>query len=195
MAVVPIIKIPDEILNQKSEKVGKLDEATKNLIKNLLDTLQAAQNPEGSGLAAPQIGILKRVCIARKFLPNPNNPNKPLIQDVVLINPKIISSSKDVELGWEGCLSIPDEYGKVQRTKKVKIKALNEEGEEVRINASGFFARVIQHEIDHLEGILFTSKLVGNTITEKELDKILEKEKKTAKLKLRNGQKLTKNRW
>ena len=177
MAVVPIIKIPDEILNQKSEKVRKVDEETKNLIKNLLDTLQAAQNPEGAGLAAPQIGILKRVCIARKFLPNPNNPNKPLIQDVVFINPKIISSSKDVELGWEGCLSIPDEYGKVQRPKKVKIKALNEEGEEVRINASGFFARVIQHEIDHLEGVLFTSKVVGNTITEKELDKILEKEK------------------
>ena len=77
---------------------------------------------------------------------------------MVFINPKIISSSKDVALGWEGCLSIPDEYGKVQRPKKVKIKALNEEGEEVRINASGFFARVIQHEIDHLDGILFIDK-------------------------------------
>ena len=177
MAVVPIVKIPDVILNRKSEKIGKFDDETKKLIYNLLDTLQAAKNPEGAGLAAPQIGILRRVCIARKFLPNPNNPNKPLIQDVVLVNPKIISSSKESELGWEGCLSIPDTYGKVQRSKKVKVKALNEEGEEVRISASGFFARVIQHEIDHLEGILFTSKVVGNTITEKELDKILEKEK------------------
>jgi len=177
MAVVPIVKIPDEILNKKCGKVDKLDEDAKKLVKNLLDTLRAAKNPEGAGLAAPQIGVSKRVCIARRFLPNPNNESKPLIQDYVLINPKIISSSNETDLGWEGCLSIPDSYGKVLRAKKVKVKALNEEGEEVKINASGFFARIIQHEIDHLDGILFTSKLVGNTITEKELDKILKEEK------------------
>lgn len=174
MSVTPILTVPNEILNKKAEKVLKFDAETKKIIQDMLDTLIAAKNPEGAGLAAPQIGILKRIIIARRFYADPQNPNNTITKEYIFVNPKIISNSVEQELGYEACLSIPDTYGKVQRYKKVKIKAQNENGEEIRINATGFFARVIQHEIDHLEGILFTSKVIGETITEKELDKLYE---------------------
>ncbi len=174
MAVLPIVTIPNEVLTKKCQRVEKVDDEVKALAKNLVDTLLNARNPEGAGLSAPQLGILKRVIVARKFTENPNNPNETLSQEYVLINPKIISLSEEKEIDWEGCLSIPDTYGKVERAKKIKVKALNESGEEIRISASGFFARVILHEIDHLDGILFTSKTKGEILNETELDKLFE---------------------
>lgn len=171
MAVVPIIKIPDPILNQKCQVVRQVDEETKRIVQNLKDTLEAAQNPQGAGLSATQIGISKRICIVRRFMTNPETQEE-TIKEYVLINPEMTSISNAKEIRWEGCLSVPNLLGKVERTKRIKLIALNENGEKVKIEASGFFARVIQHEIDHLDGILFTSKTVGPTITEKELDKL-----------------------
>ncbi|MDC0449039.1 peptide deformylase [bacterium] len=177
MAVVPILTVPNPLLEQKCKKVEKVDEETKQLVQNLLDTLRDAKDPEGAGLAAPQVGVLKRVCIVRKFLPNPDpNSTRPYTtQEQVLINPKIISADKETTLDYEGCLSIPNTYGKVLRAKKLKIKALDELGNKIRIKANDEYARIIQHEMDHLDGILFTTKLVGETLTEKELDKLYEK--------------------
>jgi len=174
MSVVPILTVPDEILNQPAEKVREVDAATKKAIKDMLDTLRDAKDPEGAGLAAPQIGVLKQIIIARRFYPNPENPEETLSKEHVFVNPKIISSSKETELGIEGCLSIPDTYGMVERPKKVKIKALDENGVPVRKTVTGFFGRIVQHEMDHLEGILFTSKIVGETYTEEQLDKMAE---------------------
>ena len=91
-----------------------------------------------------------------------------------MINPKIISQSKDTIVEYEGCLSVPNSYGKVERNKKVKIKAQDESGETIRLTASGFFSAVIQHEIDHLNGVLFTSKTIGGLLTEKEFDQFLD---------------------
>ena len=175
MSVVPIVTIPSEILNKPTEKVGAAEVAgteIKQLIQNLLDTVLAAKDPIGAGLAAPQIGVSKRVCVVRRFYQNPENPDEDLTKEYVLINPKIISSSDETVLGIEGCLSVPDTYGNVERAKKIKIKALNEKGEPIRMSESGFMARVIQHEIDHLDGILFTTKITGKTYTEAELDEI-----------------------
>ncbi len=179
MAVVPIIKIPDEVLTQQCAKVKAVDDETKQLIQNLLDTLSAAKNPEGAGLAAPQIGSLKRVCVVRKFLPNPDGSETVITKDYVLVNPKLISASEDMDIHYEGCLSIPDTYGQVKRHKKIKVSALDENGNEIKINTSGFFARVIQHEMDHLDGILFTSKMIGKVLTEQELDNLNSKDSKT----------------
>ncbi|MBI2414237.1 peptide deformylase [candidate division WWE3 bacterium] len=172
MPVCKIVTIPDEVLLTPTKKIVDFNIDTQELIKNLLDTVRKAKDPEGAGLAAPQIGISKRACVVRDFFVNPMNRDEVLSHDYVLINPKIISASKETELDIEGCLSIPLVYGKVERAKKVKIKALNEHGEEIRFMASGFLARVVQHEIDHLDGILFTSKLVGRPYTEEELEEI-----------------------
>ncbi|MBN1162143.1 peptide deformylase [Patescibacteria group bacterium] len=177
MAVKPIVTIPDERLYKKTIKVKEFDKEIKELVQNLKDTVLSAKEPEGAGLAAPQIGSDKRVCIVRNFFLDPDNNNLEASEDFILINPKIISKSKETELDFEGCLSVPDIYGKVQRYRKIKVKALNETGELIRLSASGFFSRTIQHEIDHLNGEIFTDKVVGNIYTLKELEE-LEKEKK-----------------
>jgi peptide deformylase len=173
MSVVPILTVPHEKLYQKCEKVTKFDGETKKIIQDLRDTLDQARNPEGAGLAAPQIGELKNIIVVRNFVHNPAHPREPLIEEFVLVNPKMISTSKEILTDWEACLSVPNVYGRVERFKKIKVKALNENGEDIRLTASGFFATVIQHEMDHLEGIIFTSKVIGETLSEKELDNLL----------------------
>ena len=171
MAVVPILTTPNDILHKPAEKIREFDAETKKLITDLLDTLRDAKDPEGAGLAAPQIGVLKRALIARRFYRDPDNPEIELSKEYVFVNPKIISSSEELVSGMEACLSIPDTYGLVERPKKIKVKALDEHGEVVRKTLTGFMARIVQHEIDHLDGILFTDKLVdGKTYTEQELD-------------------------
>lgn len=172
MAVLEIVTIPNKILETKAEKIVDFGAETKELVKNLLDTVRKAHDPEGAGLAANQIGIAKRACIVRDFFVNPQNEDEIIAKDYVLINPKIISASKETELDIEGCLSVPNVYGRVERAKRIKVKAQDENGNEIRLSASGFLARVIQHEIDHLDGILFTTKLVGKAYTDDELEEL-----------------------
>jgi len=171
MAVRKIVLVPDTILT-KTSKPGIIDESTKTLVQDLIDTLEAATHPQGAGIASVQIGELKRVCIVKKFSPDPDNPENELSTTFILINPEILTASEAKGLAWEGCLSIPDTYGQVERSKRVRVKSLDLNGNEFTLKAEGFLARVIQHEIDHLNGILFTSKIVGKTFTEKELDEL-----------------------
>lgn len=189
MAVVPIITTPNKTLETPCEKVridnsktgkDRLDRETQEFVQNLLDTLLNAKDPEGAGLAAPQIGVLKQVCIARSFYPNPENHEEIISKEHVLINPKIISTSDDTDFRFEGCLSIPDTYGQVERSTKIKVKYIDENGQSVRKTVNGFLARVMQHEIDHLHGILFTTKIIGETVTEEEMDEIIATEEKEA---------------
>jgi len=142
----------------------------------LLDTVRVAKDPEGAGLSATQIGISKRMCVVRNFFEDPLNPDEVSSDDIVLINPKIIQYSEEKNVDWEGCLSVPDAYGLVERAEKIKITAKDIDGNIIKIKAEGFFARTIQHEVDHLDGILFTSKIEGKTLTQKEFDKIMEKQ-------------------
>lgn len=183
MAIVPIVTVPNKTLETPCEKVSidnsksgkdRLDEETQELIQNLLDTLLEARDPEGAGLAAPQIGSTKRICIARRFLPNPEDAGETISKEYVMINPKIISMSDDTDIHFEGCLSIPDTYGQVERPSKIKVKYIDENGDPVRKTVTGYLARVMQHEIDHLDGILFTTKLIGETLTENEMDNLVE---------------------
>ena len=169
MAVKQIVKAPDKILTTPCKDVAAFDADLKNLVADLLDTLEVQKNPEGAGLAAPQLGVLKRVCIVRKFSKDAeNNETK---KDIVLVNPKITSSSPATDIRWEACLSIPAILGQVKRAKRVTIMASDALGKPLKIKAEGFFARTIQHEIDHLDGILFTSKLIGEPLTDEEFDK------------------------
>lgn len=172
MAIKKIVLVPDEILEEQCQEVTEFDESIKQLAQNLIDTVKDAKDPEGAGLAAPQIGVLKRVCVVRNFFTNPQNPNELISNEFILINPKVISESKETYLDIEGCLSIPDTYGTVERFNNIEVEAQNINGEKFIINAEGFFGRVIQHEMDHLDGILFTTKLVGDTYTGNQLDKM-----------------------
>ena len=147
MALRTIRTYKEEVLRKKSRKVDVVNNRIKILIEDMLDTMYEA---DGVGLAAPQVGILKRVIVVD-------------IADgagaVALINPEILYS-EGLTIEEEGCLSIPGEIGSVERPQKVRIRALNAEGEKVEIEAEDLFARALCHEIDHLDGILFTDKVI-----------------------------------
>ena len=143
MAIRNIIQVGDETLRKKSVEVTEFDDKLHVLLDDMADTLRYA---DGAGLAAPQVGVLKRVFIV-------------MMDDVIyeFINPRFIKT-KGVQNGQEGCLSVKGKFGKVQRFMNVDLLAENRDGETFRFKASGFFARAIQHEYDHLEGILYIDK-------------------------------------
>lgn len=147
-----IVKADEASLRKTSEPVKKVDKRIKNLIKDLKETLVAQKDPDGVGLAAPQIGKNLRMFVMR---------DKKKIKTV--INPEIISISKKKSgksSVMEGCLSIPHYYGPLTRASKLKLKYINEKGEKVTEKFAGFPAQIVQHEIDHLNGKLFTDKLL-----------------------------------
>lgn len=172
MAIKKIVTVPDKILTEKTTKIVKVDESIYELARDLTDTLNNAHKPEGAGIAANQIGSNKRICVVRNFTYNRRFPRGYSAEDFILVNPKIISKSKETETDWEGCLSIPDKYGQVPRHTKIKVEAETLDGNKIEITANDLFARVIQHEVDHLDGVLFTSKVKGKIISEEELDKL-----------------------
>lgn len=145
MAIRSIRKIGDELLRKKSRKVDEINDRILTLIKDMQETMYAA---DGVGLAAPQVGILKRIAVI-DVGEGPIN----------LINPEIIETEGQY-IDEEGCLSIPGQQGKVLRPERVKVKALNEKGEEFIVKGEGLLARALCHEIDHLDGVLFVDKLV-----------------------------------
>lgn len=175
MAIRQIVTIPNIILDKPCQKVTEINSEIKAMVKDLKNTLEASKVP-GAGLAANQVGINKQICIVREFLPTEEGKEE-TFREYVMINPIIKSPSKKEAIDWEGCLSIPDTFGLVSRLKKLKVEALDENGRKYSLNAEGFFARTIQHEVDHLNGVLFTSKVIGSTKTEKELDEIYDSKK------------------
>ena len=156
----PIIAYGDPILNLKVEKI-KYSESNSidSLVNDLWDTMY---NANGVGIAAPQIGVSKSIFVADfSFFEDEDNFNKDELINIkqVFINPKIIKESGDDFTYSEGCLSIPNISEEVIRKEKIKINFLNEQFQPKQMNCSGIIARVIQHEYDHIEGILFTDKL------------------------------------
>ncbi len=143
MAIRIIVKDPDPVLRETAKPVSKI---TPNIHKLLDDMAETMYDAPGVGLAAPQIGILKRVIVIDI------GEESGLIE---MINPEIIARSGE-QYGPEGCLSIPGLMGDVKRADTVTVKGLNRSGDEVTIEAVGFLARAFQHEVDHLDGILFT---------------------------------------
>lgn len=143
--MLEIITHPNPLLRKKSQPVTNvLTEKIQKLIPQMMEVMLAK---DGVGLAAPQVGEnIRIIVIAYKE------------KNLIIINPKIIKKSLLKEWGAEGCLSVPNKYGQVKRFKGLTLKYLNEGGNEQKLKASGLLARIIQHEIDHLDGILFIDK-------------------------------------
>ncbi len=147
MAVITIRTLPDTVLRQKAKKISRLDPSLRKLIDDMLETMHEAK---GVGLAAPQIGVSLRLVVIR--LPEDD------AEDIVLINPEVIKTSGERELE-ERCLSIPGYAGKVKRAVSVTVKARDENWKEFRIKGNELLAQALEHEIDHLSGILYVDRL------------------------------------
>jgi len=164
-----IITLGNELLRQKAESVKNFNEELKTTIEKMFEALKAEK---GVGLAGPQVGFMKRVFITNIDKDEPR----------VFINPTIIETSEDTAKAEEGCLSIPGVYADVVRSETVKVQAWNEKKKPFTLETGGLLARVIQHESDHLDGILFFDRLPEDK-KEKFLQKYEKKQSKEQKQK------------
>ena len=153
-----IITLPNNHLRQKAERVHVITDEVQDVVKEMieasLDWEKSHPHEISAALAAPQIDKMYKIIIVRSDLDDKNNQ-----EFTALINPKVVKFEGDIVTDFEGCLSITSIYGKVPRYEKVRVKALDIHGNEVRIKAEGFLARVLQHEIDHTNGILFVNHI------------------------------------
>lgn len=161
MAIRPIVILPDPLLRKKSKPVTRIDAKIKTLVADMFDTMYDAP---GIGLAAVQIGEMVRVIVVDAT--RGDEEKKP----IAMVNPEIVWSSDETAPYEEGCLSIPDELYEVERPIRVRVKYRALDGEDHELEADGLLARVIQHEIDHINGILFIdhlSRLKRDRVTKK----------------------------
>jgi len=146
MAVRPIITLPDALLRQKSATVAKVDGPVRATLDDMIETMYDAP---GIGLAGVQVGVMERLVVLD--VARSDEPPRPLF----MINPEILQASSDLMVYEEGCLSIPDYYEDVERPARVRVKFLDRHGAACEMEAEGLLAVAIQHEIDHLDGVLF----------------------------------------
>jgi peptide deformylase len=152
MAIREIITLPHKTLRQKARKVTSFGPNLQSLIDDMLETMRSAP---GVGLAAPQVNVPSRVIVV-EFNESEDEEIPPKLY--VVVNPEITRFSSDDEIGTEGCLSVPRFVGDVERPIAVTIKGLNRRGQPQKIKASGWLARIFQHEVDHLDGVLFVDR-------------------------------------
>lgn len=167
MALRTILTDKDPVLRKPSRPVTNFDDRLADLLDDLKETLDHAG---GAGLAAPQVGILRRCVIVV-------DENDEMLE---LVNPEIIQRSEDIQDGFEGCLSVPGMWGMVERPMRVKVRAQDRHGKAFEAEGSGMVARCFCHEIDHLDGHLFT-ELTDHLYTQEELDDLLEAQEEKRK--------------
>jgi peptide deformylase len=156
MTLRKIVTLPEPVLRRKAREVKKFDKDLLALIDDMVETMREAP---GVGLAAPQIGLSDRLIVVEYF-EKPEDEEKEEAPKKVwaVLNPEIVKASEEMVMGVEGCLSIPNLVGEVERHAAVQIKGLNKHGKPMKIKAEGWLARIFQHEIDHLNGIMFTDR-------------------------------------
>jgi peptide deformylase len=152
MAIREITTLPDPVLRRKARKVSDFGPDLQVLIDDMVETMRVAP---GVGLAAPQVALPLRVIVVEYGDPEEEEAPPKLY---MLVNPEIARESRETELGTEGCLSIPGVAGEVERAAAVTVKGFNRHGKPVKIKAEGWLARIFQHEIDHLDGVLFVDR-------------------------------------
>ncbi len=162
MAVLPVLVFPDDRLSQPAQPVAEFDQNLLSLVTDLVDTL--GDGPGAVGIAAPQVGVLQRVAIVdvgtvvqsdRK-----RKPKSSYNGQLVLVNPEVVEREGEVA-GREGCLSVPDFTGNVVRADAIVLRAFNVKGDVTEFHCSGFESRAVQHEIDHLDGVLFLDRVIS----------------------------------
>ena len=157
MALRTIVTLPEPVLRRKARPVTKFDNDLQTLIDDMIDTMRDAP---GVGLAAPQVGISERVIVVEYAEPEEveegKEPKEVEPKLYVMVNPEIVKSSPETVMGVEGCLSIPVLVGEVERAQEVRIKGYNRRGQPMKLKADGWLARIFQHEIDHINGVVFT---------------------------------------
>ncbi len=161
MALRQIVHLPEPILRRKAKPVTKFDKDLQTLIDDMIETMREAP---GVGLAAPQVDLPMQLAVVEYAEgedeeEDEDAPAKPK-KLYVLINPEITKVSDEKVIGVEGCLSIPGLIGEVERHEAIQVKALNRHGSPVKFKVEGWMARIFQHEIDHLNGVLFTDKAI-----------------------------------
>ena len=145
--ILPVLKFPDKILKTKAQAVTTIGPAERQLVKDMIETMYAKN---GVGLAANQVGVLKQIFVA--------SPDQIKGKELVYFNPTITKRRGEIK-EFEGCLSIPEFYEPVRRAKRVRMRAMLLNGETVEAEAEGLLSRILQHEVDHLNGILFVDRL------------------------------------
>lgn len=172
MTLRPIVTLPDPVLRRKARAITSFDSSLQTLIDDMLETMRQAP---GVGLAAPQVNVSERLIVV-EYSDDEEDENGGIIEmpkkRYALINPEIVKTSEETELGVEGCLSIPGLVGEVERFSMVQIKALNRRGKPIKLKAEGWLARIFQHEIDHLNGVVFPDRAtkVWKPQTQEELE-------------------------
>lgn len=152
MAILDVKKIPDPVLRKETQPVEKYDADLEKLIDDMVDTMR---DEPGVGLAAPQVGLSRKLIVVE--FGDEDDPEKPA-KLYAVANPEIVAVSEETELGVEGCLSIPGMVGEVERYAAIVVKGKNKKGKSIKIKAHGWLARIFQHEIDHLNAVLFTDR-------------------------------------
>lgn len=158
MTELQIVTLPDEVLRKKARPVTKFDDDLQSLIDDMIETMRAAN---GVGLAAPQIGRSIQLAVI-ETLPKVDEDGEDIPDSrelFVIVNPRIVWESRDVIDGIEGCLSIPGYVGEVERAHAVRVRAQDRRGKQIKLRLKGWTARIFQHEIDHLNGVLYIDKL------------------------------------
>ena len=153
MAVLKLYEYPDEVLRQKCERVTKVDDELRKFLDNMLETMYI---DKGCGLAAPQVGVTKRIIVLD---PNPSDEDLSVRRPMYLINPEIVWRSEETVLFNEGCLSLPGQRAEVERYERVRVHFTDYNGKEQEILADDLLAIILQHEIDHLDGVLYIDHL------------------------------------
>lgn len=153
MAVLKLYEFPDEVLRQKCERVTKVDDELRKFLDDMLETMYV---DKGCGLAAPQVGVTKRIIVLD---PNPSDEDLSVRRPMFLINPEIVWRSEETVLFNEGCLSLPGQRADVERYERVRVHFTDYNGKEQEILADELLAIILQHEIDHLDGVLYIDHL------------------------------------
>jgi len=159
MALRKIVTLPEPVLRRKAKAVTKFDRNLQTLIEDMVETMREAP---GVGLAAPQIGLSERLIVVEYYEHEEEDEieeNEEAPRKVwAVLNPEIVKASEEKVMGIEGCLSIPNLVGEVERHAEIQVKGLNRHGKPMKIKARGWLARIFQHEIDHLNGVLFPDR-------------------------------------
>lgn len=159
MALRKIVTLPEPVLRRKAHAVTTFDKNLQAVIDDMIETMRDAP---GVGLAAPQIGLSERLIVVEYYEheeDEENDPNDDAPKKVwVMLNPEIVKASEETLMGIEGCLSIPNLVGEVERHAAIQVKGLNRHGKPMKVKADGWLARIFQHEIDHLNGVLFPDR-------------------------------------